>query len=202
MTTLILLAAGTSSRMGAINKLLLPLGDSTVLQQTLAAALASEVDEVWVVTGHESERVEAALHTLGVCVVYNPMYKKGMTSSIQASVSASWINTGAYLICPGDMPYLKPEHINLLISHFNSKNGQPCILAPVFKGKRGHPVLFSKHYRDEILAHDDPDGCKGIIQRHAGQLMLVEVKDDGILHDIDTPEAYTSARNKKDQHGS
>ncbi|NUQ26607.1 MAG: nucleotidyltransferase family protein [Saprospiraceae bacterium] len=202
MTTLILLAAGASSRMGAVNKLLLPLGDSTVLQQTLAAALASEVDEVWVVTGHESERVEAVLQPLGVHFVYNPAYEKGMTSSIQAGVRASGINTGAYLICPGDMPYLKPAHINLLIQQFNALDGQPGILAPVHNGKRGHPVLFSKHFRDEILAHTDPDGCKGIIQRHAGQLMLVEVENEGILHDIDTPEAYTSARNKKDQHGS
>jgi molybdenum cofactor cytidylyltransferase len=202
MTTLILLAAGTSSRMGAVNKLLLPLGDSTVLQQTLASALASEVDEVWVVTGHESRQVEAVLQSMGGHIVYNPLYEKGMTSSIQAGVRVSGTNTGAYLICPGDMPYLKPEHINLLIRHFNSKNGQPCILAPVHNGKRGHPVLFSKHFRDEILAHDDPDGCKGIIQRHAGQLMLVEVENEGILNDIDTPEAYIAALNKKDQDGN
>ncbi len=197
-----MLAAGASSRMGAVNKLLLPLGESTVLEQTLAAALASEADEVWVVTGHESERVEAVLQPLGVRIVYNPTYEKGMTSSIQAGVRVSGTNTGAYLICPGDMPYLKPAHINLLIRQFNSKNDQPCILAPVYNGKRGHPVLFSKHFHDEILAHDDPDGCKSIIQRHAGQLMLIEIENDGILHDIDTPEAYTAALNKKNQHGS
>lgn len=201
MLLFIILCAGTSSRMGGANKLLLPLGDKTVLEHTLSNILASGIAQVCAVTGHEQEKITAVLHNYEVAVVYNPDFQTGMTTSIQAGIKAAGMNATGYFICPGDMPFLSASLIQQMIRLFEAQEGKACIIAPAFQGKRGHPVLFSLHFRDAILSHRDPDGCKAIIQQHWQQLLTFEAGDDGVIRDIDTPEAYAAAIEKIKTNG-
>lgn len=188
--------------MGEANKLLLPLGDKTVLEHTLSNILASGIAQVCAVTGHEQENVTAVLQNYEVNIVYNPDYQTGMTTSIQAGIKAAGIEATGYFICPADMPFLSASLIQQMIRLFEAQEGKACIIAPAFQGKRGHPVLFSRHFRDAILSHQDPDGCKAVIQQHWQQLLTFEAGDDGVISDMDTPEAYALALEKIKTHGN
>src|SRR4051812_30983807 len=101
MVTAIVLAAGLSKRMGSINKLLLQYKGKTIIETTLINILASKIDEVIVVTGHEEEKVQAAIQHLPVTIIHNSDYAKGMTTSIQIGIKHA--KESGYMICLGDM---------------------------------------------------------------------------------------------------
>lgn len=186
----VLLAAGTSTRMGVPNKLLLPFRGKTVLHTVAASIIASGVDELIVVTGHEAERAKTAFKGLPVCFVPNPGYASGMTSSIQAGVRAA--QGEGYLICPGDLPLLTEADYRRIVLFFKDlfRSDPKAICVPEFQGTRGHPVLFSAYYRNEIMQHSAPEGCKRILKAHPNHVYEISFSQPSILMDIDTPEAY------------
>ena len=75
------------------------------------------------------------------------------------------------------------------------KNSKAQIVFPVVAGKKGHPVMISKHYIPEILLETDGDhGCQYLFKRHPYNLVPVEVEDPSIFIDVDTPEQYAEYR--------
>lgn len=184
MITAIILAAGFSSRMKT-NKLALQYGPTTVLNHVILELVKSKVDEIIVVTSRE-ENIE------GVKAVVNLHPEKGMTSSIKTGVDAASEKSQAYMICLADMVKLDSEDYTLLASEFDkaySKNSS-CILLPRYDGEKGNPVIFSSAYKSEILRHEDPEGCKGIIKQHPDQIVWIDMNNDAVLVDMDTPEDY------------
>lgn len=186
----IVLAAGLSSRMGAENKLLLPVDGKPMVRVVVERLLEAGVEEVLVVTGYEVERIQEALSSLPVKMIFNPNYRRGMTSSIQTGVAAA--SGLGYMICPGDMPFLQSADYRQMRAFFGEKHREDaaCICAPVYQGKRGHPVVFAAHYREEILQHKEPEGCKGIVGAHHDHLYTLPFSTSSILRDMDTPEDY------------
>ncbi len=190
MLNLILLAAGQGTRMGGPNKLLLPFRGRTVLEHTLAQLLAADIGPVIVVTGHQREAVLPHLTGYAVREVFNPDYPTGMTSSIQSGVR---IAEGAgYMICLSDMPMVSTAAYKLLNDKFleHLQADERAIVIPRFGSAKGNPVIFSAAYREEILQHPEPEGCRGIVQANAAHLLWVDVPDEGVLRDVDTPEDY------------
>ncbi len=184
MITAIILAAGFSSRMKT-NKLALQYGPTTVLNHVILEIVKSKVDEIIVVTSKD-ENIE------GVISVVNPDPGKGMTSSIKIGVNAASENSQGYMICLADMVKLTSEDYTLLAEKFDkaySKNSS-CILLPRYNNEKGNPVIFSSEYKSEILHHEDPEGCKGIIKQHHDQIVWVDMNNDAVLVDMDTPEDY------------
>src|ERR1700754_4804500 len=112
MLSAILLAAGSSRRMGSINKLLLPWQGQPIVAATAANILAAGIKEVIVVTGHQAPAITAALAHLPVQFVHNPRHEEGMTSSIQTGVRNTTGN--GYMICLADMVLLTAEDYKLL----------------------------------------------------------------------------------------
>src|SRR5215469_8621721 len=100
MISAILLAAGSSLRMGSVNKLLLPWQGSTIVATTTARLLAAAPEEVIVVTGHQAARIEAALDSLPVRFIHNPSFATGITSSIQKGAGIA--KGEGYMICLAD----------------------------------------------------------------------------------------------------
>ena len=187
----ILLTAGLSSRMEGENKMLLPLSDSTVVQKTYEQLLASEVDELVVVTGRESDSIQLRIKNYEsdqTRFVYNPDYEKGLTTSIQAGLRA--VNQAdAVMICLGDMPLIKAEDYRFLMDSFANQK-ESSIQVPVYQGQKGNPVIFGQKHFEEILNHTEMNGCSGVVQRNLESVCRIQVSSDRFIQDIDTPNDY------------
>ena len=184
----IILAAGYSSRMQGAFKPLLKLGDCTVLEHAIQAHLAAGIHDVRVVVGYRADDVIGAVSHLGVRVVTNPDFDKGMFSSIQAGVATLEPAVKAFFIMPTDIPGVHPATIRSLLDTYDS--GSCGILYPVYHGKKGHPPLISSRYIHEILESPGPDGLRGILKSHEEDACTVVVDDAAVLLDIDTPMDY------------
>ena len=186
----VILAAGTSSRMGQA-KQLLPLGSSTVLAQTLEHARAAAVDEVILVLGSSAEPIRHQLsQTLlaGVKVVVNQSYQQGMASSLRAGLSALDPQSAAALIVLGDQPFTPPQTLDQIIQAYRD-SGAPIVI-PTWQGTRGNPVLLDRSVFPEALALEGDVGCRAIFEKHLEEIVNVEVEDGGVLLDIDDRADY------------
>ncbi len=196
MFSAIILAAGESKRMGRA-KQLLGVGGKTLLQSVLDSALKSDVDEVILVLGHESERIRKETDLRQVRVVVNPNYAKGMITSIQEGLKALDKKAVAFFIVLGDQPEIKPEIYNRLIREFRRVHPLQGILLPTYQGKGGHPALFSIKYLAESFKLTGDVGFREIVQKHPEEVLLVDVDTPSVLMDIDTPENYQEYLRKK-----
>ena len=183
----ILLGAGESKRMGA-NKLLLPWGKKIVLMHCVDTLLQSIVKEVIVVLGDRTKVMESQLKGRKVRVVMNPHYRRGMSTSIQRGIRAIDPNSHGILIALADMPFVSARTINALIGAFTQGKGE--IIVPSFRGRKGHPVIFHKRYKKELLQLRGDMGGRSVIERHLEEVRLVRTKSEGVVKDIDTWKDY------------
>ncbi len=188
----IVLAAGSSTRMGEVNKLLLPYRDSNLLLHCLSQIKEAKPFEIIVVTGHQQTRIEAILpQDDSLKTIFNAAYTSGMTSSIQTGIRAASEEAAAYMICLADMPYLAPETYSTLMMEFEKQQeDEPVILCASYDAQRGNPVLFSQHFREAILKHDAPNGCKAIIEANPNATILIEQGNVQGRQDIDYVHDY------------
>jgi molybdenum cofactor cytidylyltransferase len=192
----IILAGGSSARMGRA-KQLLALGDSTVLEQTIANVRGAEVHEIVLVLGASAEDIgrQLPLSLLkGLKVVVNQAYGEGMSSSLRAGVSALDQDTEAALIVLGDQPFIRSQTMDQTIRAYRGDQAQ--IVIPSFQGRRGNPVLLDRSVFSEVMALAGDIGCRAIFDKHLERIANVEVEDEGILLDIDDPDDYARLRGK------
>jgi molybdenum cofactor cytidylyltransferase len=189
----IILAAGRSTRMGGPNKLLADLGGKPLVRTVTEQALASKVQSVIVVTGHQAEQVEKALHGLKVKFVRNPDFAEGLASSVKAGVAAVADNADGAVICLGDMPLISSNLIDRLIEAFAPDRGH-LIAVPVSDNKRGNPVLWSRRFFNELMTLNGDIGARHLIARHSEAVAEVPVEGFGAFLDIDTPQTLEAAR--------
>ena len=107
-----------------------------------------------------------------------------MGGTLAQVVAAAPANTSGYIIALADMPFIHPDSIRAVAA---ALQGGATLVAPAYRGQRGHPVGLAASYRDELLALQGDAGARDIIKRDAAQLRLIEVNDPGVLRDIDTP---------------
>lgn len=190
----VVLAAGQSRRMGNENKLLALLGGAPLVRYAVAAAQASRARPVVVVTGHEADRVQAALAGMNVRTVRNPDYELGLSASLRAGLTAlDKDDVAGALICLGDMPRVTAMTLNRLIDAFEASGGR-AICAPVADGRRGNPVLWPADLFAAMKTLTGDAGARELIARHADRLRTVSADTAEIFHDVDTPEALAAAR--------
>jgi molybdenum cofactor cytidylyltransferase len=189
MLTAVVLAAGVSRRMGR-NKLLLAYKGQPLLAYVVKQIISAKIGPVIVVTGHEAGLIEEMLKGLSVTTVYNPRYKEGMTSSIQAGVAAAFGE--GYMICLSDMALISPGDYALLKRAFYEQyiHDKACIIQPTYDNQVGNPVTFSAAWREAILANTDPEGCKNIVRSHTEHVYQVEMLTPSVLQDVDWPDDY------------
>ena len=192
----ILLAAGESRRCPP-NKLLLPWGDSTVIESAVDGLIASRAASVSVVLGHEAETLRARLAGRRCRILPNPDYRQGMGSSLARGVSAL-LEPGVLgpddgiMICLGDEPFIPTALIDRLIGEFAASGAG--IVLPVHAGRRGHPTVFHRRFALDLLAAARSGGAREVIRSHPGETREVETAAEEILLDIDTPEDYQLLR--------
>jgi molybdenum cofactor cytidylyltransferase len=193
MISAIIPAAGLSSRMGERNKLLLDFRGKTFIEHAVDTLLESRVGEVIVVTGYESENVKAALgpRTGGVTVVHNPRYDEGMSTSIHAGVAAASPEAEAIMIFLADQPLIESADINRLIAAFYlAREQNKSIVVPFYQGQRGNPVILDSRFKADILDVVGDVGCRRIVKRNPDKVFVLEMDNDHVIRDIDSPEDY------------
>ncbi|MFG1344634.1 molybdopterin-binding/glycosyltransferase family 2 protein [Xanthobacter autotrophicus DSM 431] len=195
----VILAAGRSSRMGqGGNKLLAEVGGVPVIRRVAEAALASKAAPVIVVTGHEHERVDAALAGLGVRLVHNPDYASGMASSLRAGIIAVPETSAGALVVLGDMPLVAPQLLDRLIDAYAPAQGR-LISVPVAGEARGHPVLWSRRYFGDLCALEGDVGARHILAANTEVVAEVRVSGEEAFLDVDTPHLLAEARTAVEQ---
>ncbi len=188
----LVLAAGTSSRMGTDNKLLIEVDGVAMVVRAVNAALASRVASVTVVTGHEAEAVEAALAGRPVRIVRNPQFGDGLASSLRRGLAALPAEAEAVVVLLGDMPWIRADHVDRVLDGFDP--AAPAIVVPEHAGRRGNPVLWPRAYFPEMEAIEGDRGARGLLERHADRIRRVAIDDDAIFIDVDSPGDLPSAR--------
>jgi molybdenum cofactor cytidylyltransferase len=186
----IVLAAGQSRRMGLVNKLLEVIDGVPLIRRTVEAVQASKVGNIVVVTGHESEAVKTALSGLNVVFINNTNFEQGLSTSLDAGLAALSSADSGVVVCLGDMPQIKPSHINALIDQFDPKQGR-AIGVPVHLGKRGNPILWARRFFEAMTDISGDVGARHLIGMNADLVYEVEFEDTAVLTDLDTPEQWS-----------
>ena len=180
------LAAGLSSRMGA-NKLMLSLKGKPLVRYPVAVAATSRCDPIIVVTGNDSEQIQAVLRDQRVHFADNRDFSKGLSESLKCGLRALPADCEGVVVLLGDMPLVTPRLIDALIGAFDPAGGR-AICAPTFRGQRGNPVLWARQFFPEMLALEGDAGARQLMVRHEAVLYELEAADNGPLIDIDAPE--------------
>ena len=183
----VILAAGTSSRMGEA-KQLLRLGGNTLLGQVLENVRGSRVNDIVLVLGHEAEKIKGMVSTVNLSVVINESYQQGMGTSLRTGLAALSPGVDAALIVLADQPFIHPETLDLLMDQYMQSNAQ--IVVPTYKGFRGNPVLLDRSVFSEVMALTGDIGCRSIFGNHLEGIVKQPVEDIGILLDLDSKEDF------------
>src|SRR5712691_10740237 len=175
----LLLAAGQSRRMGGPNKLLAEIDGRPMVARVAQRLLSSHARPIVAVLGNQADSVDAALGRLPVERVRNPAFAEGLSTSLKRGLQALPADCDGVIVCLGDMPLVTGRDLDRLIAAFNPLEGR-AIIVPTRRGKRGNPVLWAQRFFLEI----------------AELICEVEMDSDGVLVDVDTPDALDALRDK------
>jgi molybdenum cofactor cytidylyltransferase len=189
----IVLAAGRSTRMAGPNKLLAEINGRPLVRIAAEGALASQARPVIVVTGHQRERVEAALTGLDVRLVHNPAFADGLSTSLKVGIGAMPADVDGAIVCLGDMPQVNAPLIDRLLAAFDPEKGA-LIVAPTIGGKRGNPVAWSRRFFPELAALDGDIGARHLIASYPEAVTEVPLTGNAALVDVDTPDALKAVK--------
>jgi molybdenum cofactor cytidylyltransferase len=196
MIRALVLAAGESRRMGK-PKLLLPFGDKTIIEYILDNIRQSKADRILVVLGSHRKEILDKIGDRTVETVINHRYREGMLSSIQTGFAALSDDTTAVLVYLGDQPLIPSSVADGLIEAY--KGARKGIVLPVYKKRRGHPILIDIKHKQEILDLSPDIGLRALVHNHPDDILEVEVDTPHILKDIDKPEDYARELKKMEE---
>ena len=170
--------------MGGSPKALLRFHGRTFLEHVIGAVSDAEISVTAVVVGHHRREITAAFPTQAF--VTNPEYEKGMSTSVQAGIRAlppGIEGAGVFLV---DQPCIDAGTILSVARELRPES----IVLPTFRGRRGHPVFFAAELFGEILALPSDQGLNAVVRRIPSRVIEVQVSNETVLEDIDTPEQF------------
>ena len=178
MISAILLAAGQSKRMVGENKLAKEIKGIPLIKLSVKNILASSIDELIVVLGHQKEIIEKLIDkNEKIKFVFNKDFESGMASSIKTGIDNLSDKTEAFFICLGDMPMVNHDIYNQLIEYKDNKE----IIVPTYKGQQGNPVLFDNSMKEKILNIGGDIGAKKILELSKDKILNLPIDDQGII---------------------
>ncbi|HEX2053991.1 MAG TPA: nucleotidyltransferase family protein [Actinomycetota bacterium] len=187
LVTGIVLAAGTSSRLGE-PKQLLDFNGRPLLQHAVDAMEASGLFDIVVVLGHRSDEVQAALELgAGTRVVVNPDYAEGQATSLKAGLRAADESSRAVVVTLGDQPAVTGLMVRTVVEMYFATGAK--IVQASFGGKPNHPTLFDRELWPELEAIEGDQGAREILKKHPESLVRVQFDGD-VPSDLDTWEDY------------
>lgn len=187
----ILTAAGESSRMGR-PKALLEWKGLTLVEYQVRSLIDAGVSEVVVVLGHRADEIAPYVEATEALSLVNAEYRLGKATSIKAGLREISGDAEGILVLAVDQPRTLAIISAVLEAH---RTGNALITAPLQRGRRGHPVVFSASLRREMEGiSEDRQGLREVVQAHRGEVNEVEIDDPMVRLDINTPEEYQEAR--------
>jgi molybdenum cofactor cytidylyltransferase len=187
----IILSAGASSRMGR-PKALLPYREGTFLQHLIQITHHPRIGVTRVVLGAGAEEIRNIAKLDPSVVVLNSNWEQGQLSSIcEAIRSLEEMETDGFILCPVDHPLVSAELVSDLIGQFYSEG--KSIVLPTYKGRRGHPVIFSSALYGELLAAPADKGARAVVWTHAADVREVPTEEEGVVLNINDPDMLQRA---------
>ncbi len=184
-TGVILLAAGSSSRLGR-PKQLINYQDKTLIQHSIEAALNSTANDLVVVLGSNSELIQTGIESKEVPVLVHEHWEEGMSSSMQCGlrylIETSQVEQVILMLC--DQPYVTQDLLDQLMN--GKKASRKGILACSYSGTVGVPALFDQTYFPELFALKGAEGAKKVILNHQEDVFLIGFPLGAV--DLDTEE--------------
>lgn len=190
----IIAAAGRSRRMGE-PKQLLPWGESTVIATVVNNLATAGATPIYCVTGHRADEIASALTATPARICYNPQFTTTeMLRSYQTGINALLAHdeVRGTLLALGDQPHMPVATLAQVITQ--AEQSPDRIVIPSHNMRRGHPFYIPRPLWPEILALGEDETLRIILKRHETIITYVNVDDDAILRDMDTPEAYAALR--------
>lgn len=188
--TVLIPAAGASSRMAPRDKLLEPVGGVPLLRERALAALSTGAPVAVTVPPDRPRRREAVVD-LDLHIVIVPQASEGMGRSIAAGV-AVLPEAGGVMILPADMPDIMPAHMRILL---DAAAMEPeAIHRGASDGVPGHPVLFPRDLLDRLKRLGGDEGARAVLHAHEERVRLHDLPGHAALTDLDTPEAWEAWR--------
>lgn len=178
----VLLAAGTSSRFGAANKLLAVIDGEPMVRRAAKMLVAAQTDPIIVVVGYEARRVRGALSDMDIDFVDNERYERGQATSVEAAArELENYSVDAAVFALGDMPFVSPESVDALVDAYRTDIGDA--IAAAYDGARGNPVLFDMRYFEALADVSGDTGGRDVLFG-AENACLLDVDDPGVIRDV------------------
>ena len=191
MLAAVILSAGASSRMGR-PKALLPYREGTFLEHLIEVTRHPRIGATRVVLGAGAEVIQAVAKLDPSVVVLNPDWEQGQLSSIRAGLrSLEGIDTDGIVLCPVDHPLVSEPLVSELIERFYED--KKAIVLPTYKGRRGHPVIFSAALYGELLAASADKGARAVVWAHPSDVLEVPTDEEGVVLNINDPDMLKRA---------
>ncbi len=181
----VILAAGFSSRMGTF-KPLMKLEDETIVERLIRISENAGLQDIVVVTGHNHQQMVRVLNKTSAVEVFNGRFEEGMFTSMQAGIAALPEDLDGFFIMPVDCPLVTEDILKQLMESFEPE----MFSVPVYRGKKGHPLLIPSKFRQKIMEHDGHNGLKAVTDHDFNLMQRIETGFEGVVMDMDTPEAY------------
>lgn len=183
-TGAVIAAAGLSSRMGRF-KPMLPVGAQSAIRRLAGVFLDAGAGPVVVVTGYRADELKAHLTGLDVVCLRNEDYERThMFDSARIGFSYLAGRCERVFFTPADVPLIHPETVRALM-----ESAAPVAI-PCFEGRTGHPILLSRDVLEKVCTDSGEGGLKGAVRRSGVPITLIDVPDQHMLLDMDTPEDY------------
>ncbi|QAT16499.1 CTP:molybdopterin cytidylyltransferase [Candidatus Velamenicoccus archaeovorus] len=194
MVSCIVLAAGASSRFGS-PKPLTRLHSRPLISFLSEQLLKTQLGEILVVLGADADAIRPCVcRDPRIKCIFNESFTRGQTSSFKKGLTAVSADTEGVLLLPADTPFVLPETIDTIVETF-LKNPFP-ILVPTYKGRGGHPPVFSKTLFAEFAKLSDEAPLSTVQQIHASEILKLPVCDEGVALSFNTPLEFEKIRNK------
>lgn len=174
--------------------MLLPFKDKTMIEKVIENVTGSEVFNTLVVLGSYRDEILGVIKNHPVIHCYNQNYREGMLSSVQCGFQNLPDRFKAVLVFPGDQPLIEPVVINKIISAY--RRTEKGLVIPVYKKRRGHPLLIDFRYRSSIDQLAGSEGLRSLAEKNPHDVLEVPVNSPGIIKDFDTKEDYLNELNQ------
>lgn len=170
---------------------LLPWQGKPLIEWQITQLRQSVIDDLIVVLGYQAEQYEPYMQAFEIKTVLNPDYDRGKCSSILMGLPVLSPYTDAILIAAVDQP-VRGETVNRMIRFMEQSD--KGIVIPVYRGKRGHPVLFSATLREELLQiNEETQGLKNVLRIHSEEIAELHIDDSYVLYNFNRPSDFLSA---------
>ncbi len=193
MLAAVILSGGASRRMGT-PKALLPYRGGTFLEHLLNVTDHPRIGWRRVVLGADAQAIAEGVELPVDEVVINEDWEAGQLSSIQCGLRSLPAGTDGMLLCLVDHPLISRELVGELMERFYLSG--KAIVLPIYKGRRGHPVIFAARLYEELLGAPLETGARAVVWAHREEISEMETNEEGCVLNLNDPEALAKARDR------